>query len=64
MNLGDKVPSARRAKEVEKKLEQNAKTVQTPQAYDKRPMAQAFQMSKAEMANIYKEMMGYAAGNY
>jgi predicted metal-dependent peptidase len=64
MNLGDKVPSSRRAKEVEKKLEQNAKTVQTPQAFDKRPMAQAFQMSKAELSSIYKEMMGYAAGSY
>jgi hypothetical protein len=63
-NIADKAPNARRAKEVEKKLEQNAKTVQTPQVYDKRPMAQAFQMSKAELASIYKEMMGYAAGSY
>lgn len=64
INLAEKVPATRRAKEVDKKLEQNAKTVQTPQAFDKRPMAQAFQMTKTELANIYKEMMGYAAGNY
>lgn len=64
MNITEKVPAARRVKEVDKKLEQNAKTVQSPQAYDKRPMAQAFQMSKAELSNIYKEMMGYASGAY
>ena len=64
INLAEKVPATRRAKEVDKKLEQNAKTVQTPQAFDKRPMAQAFQMTKTELANVYKEMMGYAAGSY
>lgn len=64
MNLADKAPQARRAKETDKKLEQNAKIVQTPQAFDKRPMAQAFQMTKQDLANIYKEMMGYAAGSY
>ena len=64
MNLADKAPASRRAKEVDKKLEQNAKIVQSPQVYDKRPMAKAFEMSKAELSNIYKEMMGYAAGNY
>lgn len=60
MNVSSKVPAARRAKEVEKKIEQNAKTVQTPQAYDKRPMAQAFKMTDSEMKNLYKEMMEYA----
>jgi len=64
MNLAEKAPQARRAKEVDKKLEQNAKTVQSPQAFDKRPMAQAFQMTKQELAGIYKEMMGYASGDY
>jgi hypothetical protein len=64
MNLVEKIPQSRRAKEVDKKIEQNSKTVQTPQAYDKRPMAQAFKMSKQEMANIYKEMMSYASGSY
>lgn len=64
MNLGEKIPNSRRAKEFDKKLEENAKNVQTPQAYDKRPMAQAFQMSKSELSNIYKEMMQYASGSY
>jgi len=63
-NLADKAPQVRRAKEVDQKLEKNEKVVQSPQVYDKRPMAQAFQMSKAELSNIYKEMMSYAAGSY
>jgi hypothetical protein len=56
MNLSAKVPESRRAKEVEKKLEQNAKTVQTPQAYEKRPMAQAFKMTDSEKNKLYEEM--------
>ncbi len=64
MGIAEKAPQSRRVKEVEKKLDQNTKTVQSPQAYDKRPMAQAFQMSKAELSNIYKEMMQFASGSY
>lgn len=60
MNLKEKLPEAKRAKEVEKKLEQNAKTVQSPQAYDKRPMAQAFKMTDSDYKDLYREMMGYA----
>lgn len=61
MNLTSKVPQARRAQEVEKKLEKNAKTVQTPQAYDKRPMAQAFRLTESEKKSLFKEMMDYAS---
>lgn len=61
LGISEKAPAARRAKEVEKKLEKNEKTIQTPQAYEKRPLAQAFQMTEAEKKNLYKEMMGYAA---
>lgn len=61
LGIAEKAPSARRAKEVEKKLEENKKTIQTPQAFEKRPMAQAFKMTEAEMKNIYKEMMHYAS---
>jgi hypothetical protein len=61
MNLSEKVPSSRRVKEVEKKLEQNNKTVQTPQAYDKRPLAAAYKMTEDQKAELYKEMMGYAS---
>lgn len=59
--LQSQVPQARRQKEVEKKLEQNAKTVQSPQAYDKRPMAQAFKMGETEKKALYEEMMRYAS---
>ena len=54
----------RHAKEVEKKIEKNEKTVQSPQAYNKRPMAQAFSMtnmSDGEKTKLYEEMMGYAS---
>jgi len=63
LGIADKVPQARRVAEVEKKLEKNAKTIQSPQAYDKRPMAQAFKTTDAERAAIYKEMMEYASGS-
>jgi len=58
--LAHKVPASRRAKEVDKKIEQNAKTIQTPQAFDKRPMAQAFKQTEAEKSQTYNEMMHYA----
>lgn len=66
LNLADKVPQARREREIEKKLEKNAKTVQTPQAYDKRPMAQAFKLTDVEKKSLYREMMECAssAGGY
>jgi hypothetical protein len=63
LGIADKVPQARRVAEVEKKIEKNSKTVQTPQAYDKRPMAQAFKTTDSERAAIYKEMMEYASGS-
>jgi hypothetical protein len=56
LKLADKAPEARRAKEVDKKLEKNAKTVPSPAAYDKRPLAKAYQMTEAEKNNLYKEM--------
>jgi hypothetical protein len=62
-NIGDKLPQARRVREVEKKLEKSSKTVQSPLAYDKRPMAQAFRETDADRKAIYEEMMGFAAGS-
>lgn len=56
-----KVSQSRRSREIDEKLEKNAQTVQSPQAYDKRPMAQAFKTSKAEMSQIYDEMMQCAS---
>lgn len=61
LNLGAKVPEKRRAKEVDQKLEKNANTVLSPQAYEKRPMAQAFKMTDAEKSKLYEEMLGYAS---
>ena len=61
LGLTDKVPDARRAKEVDKKLEKNANHVQSPQAFDKRPMAAAFKMTASEKTALYSEMMGYAS---
>lgn len=59
--LASKVPQARRVREVEQKLEKNSKTVQSPMAYDKRPMAQAFRMTDQLQAELLKEMTDCAA---
>jgi hypothetical protein len=61
LKLEGEVPSKRHKREVEKKIEKNAQTVQSPQAYDKRPMAQAFKMTDAEKKSLYKEMNEYAS---
>ena len=64
MNLVDVSTQTRHAKEVQKKIDKNEKSVQTPQAFNKRPMAQAFSMantSREEQTKIYEEMMGYAS---
>jgi len=60
LNIPEKIGDSRRSKEVDKKLADNAKTVQSPQVYEKRPMAQAFRMSQEEKTALYKEMMGFA----
>lgn len=60
LNLADKLPESRRAKEVVQKLEKNAKTVQSPTSYDKRPMAQAFKSAGVDNKALYAEMMFYA----
>lgn len=59
MNIADP-KSVRRAREVDEKLEKNAKTIASPQAFDKRPMAQAFKMTEEMKDELYKEMMGFA----
>lgn len=60
MNLAEKIPANRREKEVEKKLKENAKTVQSPQSFDKRPMAQAYRLTDVEKKALYEEMNRYA----
>ena len=61
LGLAEQVPNARRVKEVEKKIEKNSKTVQSPQAFDKRPMAKAFKTTAADQKRLYEEMMYYAS---
>ena len=61
LNIQSKIPESKRQKEVDQKLAANAKTIQSPLASDKRPMAQAFKLTKEEKSRIYDEMMGYAS---
>ena len=58
--ISNKSLPSKRAKETEAKIEQNKKTVQTPQAFEKRPMAQAFQMTDSMKKELQKEMYQYA----
>ena len=60
MGMSEKSADSRRAKEVDKKIEQNKKTVPSPASYEKRPMAQAFQMTDTLKKQLYNEMMGFA----
>lgn len=61
LNLSNQVEGVRRAKEIDKAMDKNSKTVQTPQAFDKRPMAQAFKMSESEKTALYQEMYNAAS---
>jgi hypothetical protein len=61
MNLIQKVPETRRQKEVEKAIEKSEKSVQSPAAFEKRPIAQAFKLTDAMKKDLYREMHGYAA---
>ena len=61
LGLAAEAPNQRRAKEVEKKIAENAKTVQSPQAYDKRPMAQAYRLTEQEKNKLFEEMNQYAS---
>lgn len=53
--LADQVPKAKSAREIDKKIEQNKKVVQSPQVYDKRPMAKAFDYSRMD-AKLQEEL--------
>lgn len=61
MGISEKAPESRRQKEIEKAIDKSEKTVQSPMAYDKRPIAQAFQLTDAMKKDLYREMHGYAA---
>ena len=56
------VEAKKHTKEIDKKIAKNEKTIQSPLAYDKRPMAQAFNVeaSKEERQKLWEEMNGFA----
>lgn len=61
MNLSTTAKESRREKEIDKAIDKQSKTVQSPMAFDKRPIAQAFQLTDAMKKELYREMHGYAA---
>jgi hypothetical protein len=55
----DKFQGERSSMQLERKIEQNKKTVPSTQSLDKRPIAQAFsvaRLSQSELSDIHKEM--------
>jgi hypothetical protein len=61
MGLSKAAKDSRREKELDKAIAKQEKAVQSPLAYDKRPIAQAFQLTDAMKKDLYREMHGYAA---
>ena len=61
MGLSKAAKEGRREKEIEKAIEKQEKAVTSPMAFDKRPIAQAFQLTDAMKKDLYREMHGYAA---
>lgn len=61
MGLSQSATEARREKEVDKAIAKSEKSVTSPMAYDKRPIAQAFKLTDAMKKDLYREMHGYAA---
>jgi hypothetical protein len=61
MGISSKVPESRREKEIEKAIDKSSKSTQSPMAFDKRPIAQAFKMTDAMKKDLYREMTGYAS---
>lgn len=59
-NIGKDIPGKKHSREVDKRLEENERSVPSPQTYDKRPMAEAFNYKDADYSKLYNEMMGYA----
>lgn len=60
MGITNKVSGHRQKKEVAKKLKENSKTLQSPQVYDKRPLAQAYKLTEEDTATLFEEMYGAA----
>lgn len=61
MGLSNAAKETRREKEIDKAIAKSEKAITSPMAYDKRPIAQAFQLTDAMKKDLYREMHGYAA---
>lgn len=61
MGLAQNVKETRREKEIDKAISKSEKSIQSPMAFDKRPIAQAFKLTDAMKKDLYREMHGYAA---
>ncbi|GAF68721.1 unnamed protein product [marine sediment metagenome] len=63
LNIAGSSDGRRHAKEVVDKIDKNEKTVQSPQAFNKRPMAKAFSvddMTEEQKKSLYEETLMYA----
>lgn len=61
MGIADQAPQSRREKETQKAIEKSEKNIPSPTSFDKRPIAQAFELTDAMKKQLYREMNGYAA---
>jgi len=61
MGLTKSASETRREKEVDKAIEKSNKAIASPMTFDKRPIAQAFQLTDAMKKELFREMHGYAA---
>lgn len=61
MGLSKVAQETKRVREVEKAIEKSEKAITSPLSYDKRPIAQAFQLTDAMKKDLYREMHGYAS---
>jgi hypothetical protein len=61
LGLVNKAPETRREKEIDKAIEKSNKAIQSPMGFDKRPIAQAFELNDAMKKQLYREMNGYAS---
>ena len=61
MGLSLSAKEQRREKEIDKAIAKSEKSVTSPMAFDKRPIAQAFKLTDAMKKDLYREMHGYAA---
>jgi hypothetical protein len=61
MGLSQSAKEQRREKEIDKAIAKSEKSVTSPMAFDKRPIAQAFKLTDAMKKDLYREMHGYAA---